>query len=167
VEQAPAINDFACRFKDGQWHPVGRDPYSACTRFLPELEYHFVDPASTLQFCGFLDKPFSFPTGDTMVAVRLRDVAGNVSPVAQLVILIAPPTVPATRTATRTGTPTVTPTKTAGPPIAASRTNFADSDGCAIAPGGHGSWSAALLALLPLALVCWRRGRRERKRLLS
>ena len=158
--EAPAINDLACRFKDGQNHPVGRHADEACTRFLPELEYHFVDPASTVQFCGVIDKPFSFPSGDTMVAARIRDVAGNVSAVAQLVIRVATPVF--SPTATPTATPSPTPTSTATVPAAPPRTNFADSDGCALASPRYGRWNGAIFGLLPLVLVCWRR-RRERK----
>jgi hypothetical protein len=158
--EAQAINDFACRFKDGQGHPIGRERSDdACTRFLPGDEYHFVDPASRVQFCGFIDKPLSFWSGDTRVAARIRDTAGNVSAVAQLVIRIATP--PATATATEAATPTAIRTKAGGPPA-----NFADSDGCTIASGVHGSWSGLLVAFLPLILMRWRgrRGVRTRRR---
>jgi hypothetical protein len=143
---AAAINDLACRFQDGQGQPVGRrDTSDACTLFLPEAEYHFVDPDSTIQFCALIDRPLSFPSGDTVVATRIRDTAGNVSAVAQLIVRVAPvgtatrapnatrtPTTPkatATQmpitpkaTATRvsiTPTPSVTPTPTASPRITA------------------------------------------------
>ena len=86
---AAAINDLACRFKDGQGQPVGRrDTSDACTLFLPEAQYRFVDPDSTIQFCALIDRPLSFPSGDTVVAARIRDTAGNVSAVAQLIVRI-------------------------------------------------------------------------------
>jgi hypothetical protein len=152
--EAHAINDLACRFKDGQGQPVARNSAYPCTRFPPELEYHLVDPTSTVQFCGEIAKPLSFQVGDTIVAARIRDAADHVSAVAQLVIRIATPVF--TATATRTATPT--PTSTAAP-----RTrNFADSDGCTMASPRSGIWSVAIFGLPPLVLVCWRR-RRDRK----
>jgi hypothetical protein len=160
LAEAPAINDLACRFKDGQNQPVGRPPIEACTRFLPELEYHFVDPDSTIQFCGFVDEPLSFPSGDTIVAARIRDVAGNLSAVAQLVIRIATPA--SSPTATPTATPSPAPTSTATVPAAPPGTNFAGGDGCALASPRYGIWNGAILGLLPPLLVCWRR-RREKE----
>jgi hypothetical protein len=157
--EAPAINDLACRFKDGQGQPVGRRDYP-CTRFLPELEYHFVDPASTVQFCGVIDKPFSFPSGDTMVAARIRDVAGNLSTVAQLVIRVATPVF--SLTATPTATPSPAPTSTGTVPAAPPTTNFPGGDGCALASPRYGIWNGAIFGLLPPVLVCSRR-RRERR----
>jgi hypothetical protein len=153
LANAAAINDLACRFKDGEGQPVARESSDeACTCFPPELDCHFVDPASTLQFCGLIDRPLSFPSGDTRVAARIRDADGDVSTVAQLVIRIV---------ATAVATPTAVPTKGVGPPA-----SFADNDGCAMGSGVHGSWSGVLLAFLALALVRWgaRRGVRTRRR---
>jgi hypothetical protein len=146
---APAINDLACRFKNGVWQPVGRTASEACTRFLPEDEYRFVDSSSTLQFCGLIDKPLSFASGDTRVAARIRDTAGNVSAVAQLVVRIV--------TSTPVATPTATPT--------VGQASFTDSDGCAIRSGVNGSWSG-VFAFLALTLVRWgtRRAVRTRRR---
>jgi hypothetical protein len=155
--EAPAINDLACRFKDGQGQPVARNKDYPCTRFPPELEYHFVDPTTTVQFCGVIDEPFSFQTGDTIVAARVRDIAGNVSAVAQLVIRVATPVFSAT-TATPTATPSPTPTSTAAP----RSTNFTDSDGCALASPRFSIWNGVILGLLPLVFVCWRRLERKR-----
>jgi hypothetical protein len=158
--EAPAVNDLACRFKDGQGQPVARNSTYPCTRFPPELEYHLVDPTSTVQFCGEIAKPLSFQVGDTIVAARIRDIDGNVSAAAQLIIRVATPVF--TATATRTATPT--PTSTATP-----RTrNFADSDGCTMASPRSDIRNVAIFGLLPLALVCWRRRRgRKRARLLA
>jgi hypothetical protein len=44
----------------------------------PSGEYDFVNGASTLQFCAFVDAVMVFPIGDTRLTVRLRDVNGNV-----------------------------------------------------------------------------------------
>jgi hypothetical protein len=83
--QAAAINDLSCRFKDGSGAPAGREK-DACTLFLPAEIYHFVDPSSTIQYCGYITDAVSFPGGDTVVAVRVRDVAGNLSAVSKLII---------------------------------------------------------------------------------
>ncbi len=82
VVRANAINDLACRFKI-----IAGQPDDACTRFADAVD-HFVDPTTTLQFCSQVDQPFAFQGGDTVVTVRLRDVAGNVSADAQLIMHI-------------------------------------------------------------------------------
>jgi hypothetical protein len=83
--EAAAINDLSCRFKDGSGAPAGREK-DACTLFLPAEIYHFVDPSSTIQYCGYITDAASFPGGDTVVAARVRDVAGNLSAVSKLII---------------------------------------------------------------------------------
>lgn len=82
------INDFACRFLDGSGHPVGRGPTEGCVKFLPSEEYGFVSTDGTLQFCGFVGIVMAFPTGDTLVTVRLQDTAGNPGPATQLIIRV-------------------------------------------------------------------------------
>ncbi|HEX7408785.1 MAG TPA: hypothetical protein VF515_14185 [Candidatus Binatia bacterium] len=90
--QAPTINDFACRFKDGQGAPLGiTNPALACTVPSQSGTSSFVDRSSKIQFCGLIDKPFSFPVGDTVVGARIRDTAGNVSRLATIVIRVLPP----------------------------------------------------------------------------
>lgn len=91
-----AINDFACRFKDGGGSPGGRVAKDACTLF-PDGFYHFLFPPdgtvahpSTIQFCGQIGAPLAFPTGDTLITARIRDLAGNVSSPARLIIRVAP-----------------------------------------------------------------------------
>lgn len=79
------INDLACRFLDGGGSPLGRGKNESCVVF-GSGDYHFVQTNSTLQFCGFIDRPLQFPPGDTLVTARLRDVLGNVGPQAQIVI---------------------------------------------------------------------------------
>lgn len=85
--QAPAINDLGCRFKNAFGQPGGRGPNEACTR-LPDESFGFWEDASTIQFCGFIDRPFEFHTGDTLVRVRIRDVLGNLSDEAQIIIRV-------------------------------------------------------------------------------
>ena len=48
--------------------------------------FHFVFPPdrtvtrpSTIQFCGLIDSPSAFPTGNTLITARIRDLVGNVS----------------------------------------------------------------------------------------
>jgi hypothetical protein len=91
--QAPTINDFACRFKDGEGGaPLGiTNPTKACTVPSQSGTASFVDRSSKIQFCGLIDKPFSFPVGDTVVGARIRDTAGNVSGLATIVIRVLPP----------------------------------------------------------------------------
>ncbi len=82
-----AVNDFACRFKDGTGVRFARGPSDSCLRF-DDGQFRFVVPTSTLQFCGVINRAIGFPVGDTVVTVRIRDVLGNVSAVAQLVIRV-------------------------------------------------------------------------------
>ena len=85
---AAAINDFACRFEDEFGAPGGRTDNS-CVAF-PDGRFYFVAKGTTVQFCGSIEKPFAFPTGDTVVTGRVSDVAGNVSQPAQIVVRISP-----------------------------------------------------------------------------
>ena len=83
---AAAINDLACRFKDTGGQPGGRGSSDASCVEFPDGINRFVNSTSTVQFCGMIDKPFAFPAGDTIVTVRVSDVAGNVSLPAQMII---------------------------------------------------------------------------------
>jgi hypothetical protein len=88
VTEAAAINDFSCRFKDGSGAPAGRDKY-LCTVFPPSEDSHFVDPSSKIQYCGVISGAMEFPTGDTtVVAARVRDVAGNLSAISTIIIRV-------------------------------------------------------------------------------
>lgn len=104
-----ALNDLGCRFNDGTGSPQGRPQTDACVLF-PDGQFGFVDTSSTLQFCAFVTQPLTFPVGDTVLTVRVRDQSGAVGPAAQIVVRISstPPT--PTVTPTPVGTPTVTPT---------------------------------------------------------
>jgi len=87
--EAAAINDLSCRFKDGVGAYKGRDKSEPCTRFLPSDDAHFVDPTSTIQYCGLVSDAISFPSGDgTVVAVRVRDVDGNLSAISKIIIRV-------------------------------------------------------------------------------
>lgn len=84
---ADAISDLGCRFKDAAGNPGGRGPADACTR-MPDGTDRFRAADSTVQFCALVDRPFAFPRGDTLVTVRLRDVAGHLSAPAALVVRV-------------------------------------------------------------------------------
>lgn len=84
-----AVNDLACRFLDGSDMPVARNRDDACVMF-GSGDLRFVNPASTLQFCGFVTRFMEFPAGDTLVTARLRDQAGNAGATAQIVIHVSP-----------------------------------------------------------------------------
>ena len=83
-----AISDLGCRVNDGTGAPRGRVEADACTRVEPTSEYGFVEPASDLQFCLPIAQPWSFPMGDTIVAARVRDVAGLASAVREIVVRV-------------------------------------------------------------------------------
>ncbi|MFI5399399.1 MAG: hypothetical protein ACHQ9S_28055 [Candidatus Binatia bacterium] len=159
VAEAPAINDLGCRFQDGQGRPIGRTNVWACTKS-SDGSYQFVEATSTIQFCGLVDTPLSFPAGDTVVAARVRDIAGNTSAVVQLVIR----TLEALPTATAIATPTLAPTPTAtassAPVGTATGSSENGGDGCALAPPTHTAGNALILAIIPLLLM--RRGRVRR-----
>lgn len=88
-EVIDALNDLGCRFLDGAGQPRARNRNDACV-LRADGGFDFVDPSSTVQFCGFVDVPIRFPSGDTLVTVRLRDTAGNVGAAARILIRIAP-----------------------------------------------------------------------------
>ena len=83
-----AVADLGCRFNDGTGAPRGRNANNACTRDAGAL-YSFIDPESDLQYCLPIAKAWAFPVGDTIVAARVRDLAGNVSAVSEIVIRVA------------------------------------------------------------------------------
>lgn len=100
-----SVNDLACRFRDGEGHPLGVGPADACTLF-PSGEYEFVNASSTVQYCAVVARVFAFADGDTLLTVRLRDIQGFVGPPVQLLVRVVPPPTPLpTATATPMGTP--------------------------------------------------------------
>jgi hypothetical protein len=87
---ANAINDLACRFKDGFGSHNGiTKSTEACTTFDDGL-FHFKEMTSRIQFCGQINEPLIFPTGDTVVTARVRDIAGHVSFPSRIVVRISP-----------------------------------------------------------------------------
>jgi hypothetical protein len=81
------LNDLGCRFQDGFGAPAGRPESEACVQF-DTGEFGFVEPTSTIQFCGFVSGAFAFPPGDTLVTVRLRDQRGNVGHPARIILRV-------------------------------------------------------------------------------
>jgi hypothetical protein len=84
-----AVNDLSCRFVNGSDIPVARTGDEACIMF-PTGDLHFANPASTVEFCGFVTRFMEFPPGDTLVTARLRDQGGNTGAQAQIVIRVGP-----------------------------------------------------------------------------
>jgi hypothetical protein len=83
-----AIDDLVCRVSDGTGAPRGRVMTNACTLIDPTAEYGFVEAESELQFCLPIAKAWGFPLGDTIVAARVRDVAGLASPPREIVVRV-------------------------------------------------------------------------------
>ncbi len=84
------LNDFGCRFVDGSGEPRARTCSSSCVRF-EDAEYACVAGRDVeVQFCGLMDAPLEFPAGETLVTVRVRDVAGNLGAPAQLIVRVLP-----------------------------------------------------------------------------
>jgi len=83
---ADALNDLGCRFKDGSGVAGGRTADEACTIF-PDGRFRFVGQ-STIQFCGLIDEPLVFPSGDTTVTAQIRDTAGRLSAPMSIVVRI-------------------------------------------------------------------------------
>jgi hypothetical protein len=76
-----ALNDFGCRFK------VFAASDFACTQDASG-NLMFRNPSSTVQFCTLVNEALTFPSGETVVTVRLRDTAGNLGPPAQIIVRI-------------------------------------------------------------------------------
>ncbi len=88
-----AINDLGCRVDDGAGAPFARTKSAdACTRSdTAPFGFGFVDPFSDVQFCLSVASKWAFPDGDTIVAARVRDVAGTVSTPREIVIRVGLP----------------------------------------------------------------------------
>lgn len=92
------LNDLGCRFVNGVGQPLGRTSTGDACTARTDGTFHFVcesatspgctQGATTVQFCGHIARQFAFPTGDTVVTVMLRDLAGNLSMPAQMIIRV-------------------------------------------------------------------------------
>jgi len=78
-EVTAALWDFACRFS------VQPSAEEACTldRF---GNFAFLGEGTTIQYCDQVSAVAAFPKGDTILRARLRDVAGNFGPAAEIVV---------------------------------------------------------------------------------
>lgn len=85
-----ALVDFACRFE-------AFDRGSPCTRSDSTGDSKLADSTSTVQFCNAVASAASFPPGESILTVRLRDREGNVGPTKQIVVRVATPTPTASR----------------------------------------------------------------------
>jgi hypothetical protein len=90
-----SVNDFTCRFVDGEGKAAGRGAPDACVQYVdkdgnPNGSYGYADPSSKIEFCSLIDTPDRFPQGDTVLTVRLRDTDDNVGAPAQIVIHVGP-----------------------------------------------------------------------------
>ena len=74
-----AFNDLGCRF--------GNNTTGPCTKNANGIEA-FVSAHSTVQFCSesVVDLSYAFPSGDTRLTVRWRDILGQLSPPRSLII---------------------------------------------------------------------------------
>jgi dockerin type I repeat protein len=110
---ANALNDFACNFN------AIISPALACTQDAFGAAT-FLGDGTQVQFCLQVPRPLELQTGETLFSVRLRDAAGNLGPLQQLIVRVGPGPVPSTftprptpsSTLTSTFTPTRTPART-------------------------------------------------------
>ena len=82
-----AINDFGCRF--GVF-----TPQVPCTRKDASYDQVMITPnppSNAVQFCYTVPFGVGFPPGDTVLAVRLQDEAGNTGGVEQIVVQVPGP----------------------------------------------------------------------------
>jgi hypothetical protein len=104
---ADALNLLACNFVSAT------APGSACTQN-QFGDNAFINVGTQVQFCMQVSAALAFPLGDTLLSVQLRDQNGNLGPLQQLIVRVAPGLPPSTFTPTLTPTP-VPPTATATP----------------------------------------------------
>ncbi len=86
---ADRLNDLGCRFVDGAGRKAGRacDEATSCVLGF-DGQFGCVAPDTIVQFCGFIGQILTFPSGDTLVTARVRDVQGNLGPAKQLIIRV-------------------------------------------------------------------------------
>lgn len=86
------INEMSCRIDAGA-RTSDRDACTLSPRG-DDFGFAFVDESSTVQFCLPIARTWSFAMGDTVVAVRLRDILGKPGEIREIVVRINPPPVP-------------------------------------------------------------------------
>ncbi len=88
-DPAPGVNDaltdFACRFEAlSPGNPCTLNSNGSPATVSPSL------PVNSKQFCYIVATSASFPTGDTILSVRVRDEDGNDGNVEQIVVRVLP-----------------------------------------------------------------------------
>jgi hypothetical protein len=83
------LNDLACRFLDGAGNKVGRrcSDQAACV-LQSDGDFGCASEDATAQFCGFINQALVFPSGDTLVTVRVLDVSGRAGPPKQMIVRV-------------------------------------------------------------------------------
>lgn len=86
---ADRLNDLGCRFIDGSNNKQGRacSDFTACV-LRSDGQFGCAASDTALQFCGFMSQNLAFPSGDTTVTARVRDVQGNLGPARQIIIRV-------------------------------------------------------------------------------
>jgi len=88
---ADVLNDFGCRFENGNGEPIARQCPTSCVR-VGNVDYDCVStPSPEAQFCALISAALEFPPGDTLVTVRVRDQAGNLGAPQRMVVRIQAP----------------------------------------------------------------------------
>jgi hypothetical protein len=77
-----AIQDMACRFNV---MPTAQG--QQCTQLI-NGDFGYLGTGSSQQFCYSVPLTGAFHTGDTIVAIQLRDVAGNIGPEKDIVVRV-------------------------------------------------------------------------------
>lgn len=90
---ADLLNDFGCRFTDGNGQPIGRTRENGCVLF-SDGDYGFIDASAQIQFCGTITRPMRFEPGDTILTARVLDVSGLAGPQRQIVVRVLAPDEP-------------------------------------------------------------------------
>ena len=82
-------SDLGCRFVDGAVLPAARNcsPNNACL-LMENGDFGCAGAGSSAQFCGFISQNLAFPSGDTLVTARVRDVTGNLGPPARILVRV-------------------------------------------------------------------------------
>lgn len=91
-EQQPitdVINEMSCRIDSGA-RTSDRDACTLSPRG-DDFGFAFVDASSKVQFCLPIALTWAFPVGETVVAVRLRDILGNTGDVREIVVRVLGP----------------------------------------------------------------------------
>jgi hypothetical protein len=87
---ADQLNDFGCRFIDGMGAKVGRTCIQSC--ILPtNTDYQCESDQRAVQFCAQIYSALTFPQGDTLLTVQVRNTAGDLGPPAQLILHVVNP----------------------------------------------------------------------------